>query len=130
MDHWRRSRSPAYLQYAGPSAFRWTVSQKNPHLPADQWTTTQPKGPIYSGSLSNDRRIRPFRSGPLSTVHNPGDDTGRPSASGDVTVAPARKKRLASHPAVLRPPAKDPGHGTQKPTERSNTFVGGGVQAG
>jgi len=50
---------------------RWTVSQKNRPLPADQWTTTRPEGSIYSGSLSNDRWIRPFRSGPLSTVHEP-----------------------------------------------------------
>jgi len=62
-------RSPAYLEYAGPSAFRWTVSQKNPFLPADHWTSTQPNSSVYSGSLSNDRRIRPFRSGPLSTLH-------------------------------------------------------------
>jgi hypothetical protein len=50
---------------------RWTVSQKNRPLPADQWTTTQPNGPPCSGSPSNDRRIRPFRSGPVSTGHGP-----------------------------------------------------------
>jgi hypothetical protein len=62
-------RGPLCQDSAGSSVFRWTVSQNNRPLPANQWTTTQPNSPPCCGLLSNDRCNRPFRSGPRSTVH-------------------------------------------------------------
>jgi hypothetical protein len=40
------------------------------------------------------------------------------------TVAPARKKRLAGHPAVLGPPSKDLGHAT---LDSVDTVTGAGL---
>jgi hypothetical protein len=70
----------------GPSARRIGPA------PADRWTTTQPNGPSCFGSLSNDRWIRPFwlwASVHRSWARNLGDLTGKRSALGDATVAPA-----------------------------------------
>jgi hypothetical protein len=50
-----RARPRHFRRVWGAVGFRWTVSQKNRPLPADHWTSTQPKGTVCSGSLSNER---------------------------------------------------------------------------